>query len=245
MQQEQNLPRPSVQVLDEFHELHKKALNSELTGDQRMQLMWKSNEYIEAYDLTNYIFDDPATGKMGVKDPAGRVMVPACYDGFSFIGDQFTFVVRHMAVKKDGKWGVVSVDGTNQVLCDFRFDYLQWYPYIGLYIARWDGDKDHYGFVNKEGKVFISNILSQLYEPCNDFMMLESDGKFGALDIYTFHHVLPEYDEIIGDFDTQILFRKGDVQGYIIEETGEFVPKDIFEQDEEKYDDAYVYNAIV
>lgn len=44
------------------------------------------------------------------------------------------------------------------------------------------------------------------------------------------------------DVDVNILFHKDGVKGYVIEETGEFVPKNKFEEDE-KYVDAYVYNS--
>jgi len=95
-----------------------------------------------------------------------------------------------------------------------------------------------------EGKEFIPNVLTQLYEPCNDFMLLESDGKFGALDVRTSCFVLPEYDKVDCEPEEDILFHKDGVLGYVIEDTGEFVPKDQFEENE-KYADAYIYNARV
>lgn len=75
--------------------------------------------------------------------------------------------------------------------------------------------------------------------------MLEGEGgKVGALDVSTFNYVLPEFDDLDGDADVNILFHKDGVKGYVIEETGEFVPKDKFEEDE-KYDTAYVYNTFL
>ena len=244
MNEEMKLPRPSVEKLNEYHALCQKTHNAELTDAQRDELMAQINDIIGAYDLDNYAFHDDATDKKGVKNPAGVVMVPAEYDGFSFVGDHTCFPVDHVAAKKDGKWGVVTVDGTNKVLCDFRFDYLQWYPFANLYIAQWDGVDSKFGFVNREGKVFIPNILTRLYEPWNDFMLLESDGKFGALDTSTFLFVLPEYDRIDADPDVNVVFHKDGIEGYVIEETGEFVPKEQFEEDE-KYDAAYVYNTLL
>lgn len=54
--------------------------------------------------------------------------------------------------------------------------------------------------------------------------------------------VLPEYDKVDWEPDENVVFHKGGVKGYIIEETGEFVPIDQFE-DDEKYDDAYIFNT--
>ena len=243
MDTENKLPRPSVEVLNHYNDLCKKTFDKDLTKAQRYELMNKINDIIIAYDLKNYMFDDPVTGKKGVKNPAGEVMVPAEYDEFTFLGDQNLFTVYHMAAMKDGKYGVVSVDGTNKVICDFRFDFLLWFPYNSCYIAKWDG-LDKFGFVNKEGKVIISNILTQLYEPWNDFMLLESDEKFGAFDVRTYYIVLPEYDQVDWEPDQDVVFYKDGVKGYVIEDTGEFVPVDQFEEDE-KYDDAYVYNTNV
>ena len=136
MKEEKKLPRPSVEKLNEYDELYKKLSDQQLTDKQREELMGQLNDIIGEYDLSNYTFNDPTTGKIGVKNPAGLVMVPAEYDEFSFVGDHNVFKVSHMAAKKDGKWGVVMADGSNKVLCDFRFDYLQWYPYAAHYIAK-------------------------------------------------------------------------------------------------------------
>ena len=242
MKEEQKLPRPSVEKLNEFDELCKQTHATELGSEQYQDLLDKVNDIIASYDLNNYIFEDPVTGKKGVKNPAGVVLVPANYDEFNFVGDHSYFTVSHVAAQKDGKYGVVTADGTDKVLCDFRFDYLQWYPYTGLYLARWDGVKEKFGMVNKEGKEFIPNVLTQLHEPWNDFMLLESDGKFGALDTNTFFFVMPEYDNIDADPEELVVFHKDGAEGYVIEETGEFITKEQYE-DDEQFVDAYVYNT--
>lgn len=244
MKEQKNFPRPSIEVLRQFEELHNKVRHLQPADEQYQEVIDKLNGIIESYDLDNYVFEDPATGKKGVNNPAGQAIVPAEYDDFAYVGNQCWSPVSHVSAKKDGFWGIVTADGTNKVLCDFRFDQLQWNPYIGMYLACWDGVKDKFGFVSDEGKEFIPNVLTQLYEPCNDFMLLESDGKYGALDIRTSCFVLPEYDEVDCEPEEDILFHKDGVAGYVVEDTGEFVPKDQFEENE-KYADAYIYNARV
>ena len=244
MKEEQNLPRPTLEQLDEFDQLNAKLRDSELQGADYDEIIAKMNALIISYDWNNYEFTDPATGKKGVKNAAGQILVPAEFEGFTFLGDHHMFNLPHLAAKKDGKFGVVAADGTGKVICDFRFDALIWYPYTGLYQACWDGVSDKFGLVSKEGKVFIPNVITKFYEPWNAFMLLEADGKFGALDVSTFHFVLPEYDQIDWDPDEDVVFHKDGVEGYVIEDTGEFVPKDLFEEDE-KYDGAYVYNTII
>ena len=53
---------------------------------------------------------------------------------------------------------------------------------------------------------------------------------------------MPEYDKVDLDDNEEVVFHKDGVEGYIVEDTGEFVPKDKIEDDEE-YVDVYVYNT--
>ena len=103
MTEEKKLPRPSAEKLNEYDELCKKLCDQQLTDEQSEELMDQLNDIIGEYDLRNYTFDDSATGKIGVKNPAGAVMIPAEYDDFNFVGDYDLFSVSHMAAKKDGK----------------------------------------------------------------------------------------------------------------------------------------------
>ena len=235
-----NLPRPTVEQLNEFDQL--RARLDDLQGAAYIEVVKKRNDLYFSYDWDNYEFTDPATGKKGVKNAAGQILVPAEYDGFTFLGDHNAYNFFHLGAEKDGKFGVVSTDGSGKVLCDFRFDDLDRNYSTGLYTACWDGVKDRFGFVSKEGKVLIPNVLTKLHKPWNDFMLLEADGKFGAFDVSTYYYVLPEYDQIDWEPDKYVVFHKDGVEGYVIEETGEFVPKEKFEGDE-KYNDAYVYNT--
>lgn len=245
MEQEKTLPRPSIEILNKFDELIAQLRDQELTDKQIDQVINRLNDILSSYDLNNYLFEDPATGKKGLKNPAGQILVPAEFDDFSFIGDHNTAAISHTAAKKDGKWGIVTTDATATILCEFRFDYLQWHPFTGLYTARWDGITDKFGFVSKTGEVVIPHVLTQLYEPVNDFLLLEDEGKFGALDTTTFSFVLPEYDSVDCAPEQDVIFVKDGIEGYVIEETGEFVPKTQFEDDEDKYGDAYVYNTYI
>ena len=73
MKEEKKLLRPSVEKLNEYDELYKKLSDQQLTDKQREELMGQLNDIIGEYDLSNYTFNDPTTGKIGVKNPAGLV----------------------------------------------------------------------------------------------------------------------------------------------------------------------------
>ena len=244
MTENEKLPRPDMEKLNEYDQLREQLCSSQLTDEQLQDVINKLNDLMESYDWDIYAFDNPETNKKGVKNPAGETIVPAEFDDVSLVDNSTYGTVSHIAAMKGGKWGIVAADGTGKALCDFRFDTIQWYPFAGLYIARWNGIEDKFGFVTSEGNELIPNVLTAFYEPWNGFMQIESNGKYGALDVRTGHYVLPEYDNILGAPDDNILFIKDGIEGYVIEETGEFVPKDLFHNDE-KYNDAFVFNAYV
>ena len=158
MKEENKLPRPSAEILNQFDELCRKSHDPQLADNQHQEVIDKLNDIITSYNLDNYEFVDPATGKRGVKNPAGQVLVPAEYDGFSFMGDHNVFPLSHMAAKKGDKWGVVMADGTNTVLCDFRFDLLIWNPFTALYEACWE-----FSYVNYCKKIVLSNLNLKYY----------------------------------------------------------------------------------
>ena len=113
--------------------------------------------------------------------------------------------------------------------------------FTGLYMARWD-DSDKFGFITPKGEVFIPNVIDKFYEPWNDCMFLEGDGKMGALDTRTLEFVLPEYDKVGDELDGNVVFYKDGVPGYVDEATGTFVPVADYEADEDRYDDCYFFN---
>ena len=98
MKEEKKLQRPSVEKLNKYDELCKKLCDQQLTDKQREELMGQLNDIIGEYDLSNYTFNDPTTGKIGVKNPAGLVMVPAEYDEFSFVGDHNVFKIYFLSL---------------------------------------------------------------------------------------------------------------------------------------------------
>lgn len=237
-----NFPKPSVEIYREYNELCKMMDDPHLTDEKYQELLDKQNDITMSYDMSNYEFTDPDTGKKGVKNPIGEVLIPAEYEAFTCIDNLNVFSQSFLAAKKDGKFGVVAADGMGTVLSDFRFDHLFWNPFTGFFEAQWDGVKDKFGIVSNEGKVLIPNVLTGSYDPCNDFVLLVSDGKFGAIDVSTFCFVLPEYDYVDVDPDGLVVFQKDGVEGYVVEETGEFVTRGQYEEDE-KYTDVYVYNT--
>ena len=240
------LPRANAELAREYDELMEKyeAYDLYFSNKTLDEITNRLNELHSAYDWSNYEFKDTNTGKKGVMDITGRILVPACYDGFSFLG---TYQLGHDLPKgalKEGKYGFVAADGTGKELTEFIYTYLEWDPHTGLYKASWGDDTKKFGYITSQGLVFIPNIIDRCYEPTNDFVLLESNGKFGGLDTKTFHYVEPLFDKVEVEPEEKVVFYQNGVSGYVIEETGEFVTIERYES-EEQYTYKYVYNSFL
>ena len=147
------LPRATAELAAEYSELLEKYddYDYSLTDDERNEIENRLSELYHSYDWRNYEFTDPATGKKGVKDTTGRILVPACYDGFSFIG---TYQMGHdlpKAALKDGKYGFVAGDGSGEELTGFIYNSLEWDPQTGLFKATWGDQNEKTGLVTPYG----------------------------------------------------------------------------------------------
>ena len=61
-------------------------------------------------------------GKMGVKLPDGRVVVPANYDEIAYTYSDFIWDTRPYVAIKDGKFGLVRPDGKGTEITPFIYD---------------------------------------------------------------------------------------------------------------------------
>ena len=152
-EKEMMLPRATAELAEEYSELLEKYADYDysLTDDERVEIENRLSELYGGYDWSNYEFTDPETGKKGVKDTTGKILVPACYDGFSFMG---TYQMGHdlpKAALKDGKYGFVAGDGSGKELTDFVYNSLEWDPKTCLFKATWGDDDEQSGYVTPHG----------------------------------------------------------------------------------------------
>lgn len=239
-----NRPKATKEVVKEYDEIIKvsKTLNFD-DDDQISILQERINELEETYDWFNFTFTDPSTGKMGMKDVSGKLVVPAYYDDFAEFRSYMHSPHSPVIAIKDGKFGIVKGDGSGQELSEFKYDWIESVRFSSLYWARWDGVEGRYGIIAANGTVICPNILTSYYEPFNDILVIENDKKKGVIDLDTYQCVLPEYDDLDMEPDELIVFRKDGKEWYITDE-GERITKDQYENDE-NYGDAYCLNASI
>ena len=119
------LPRPTEEIIREYDEV-----SSDLAGldpswdeDEANATLRKWYELENSYVWSNIEFTDPATGKKGLKNVKGELMVPALYDSFPSPGTYIDHWERIVAVL-DGKYGMLDGKGSADIVVPFDYDFI-------------------------------------------------------------------------------------------------------------------------
>ena len=202
-----------------------------LKGDNVQGIMEELTHLLNEYDWMSYIFDGE-NGKKGMKNAPGDVIIPANYDDF-LCTFNYEYPLPAMPTLKNGKWGLVTTDGSGTELTDFSYDEfrdIEWVP--GYFLFRKDGSQK-YGLITYDGNEVLPCTLDTQTETFSQVVFLNSGDKRGLL-VTCFDIVLePIYDDIIVDDPEQPLtFVKDGVEGYVNMD-GEFISKKDLETLEE------------
>ena len=234
-EEQKKLPKATPEIVKEYNELQQKlkGLDPSWTDKEANEVSGRIYELEQKYDWFNVVFTDPITRKKGLKTVAGELIAPAQYDGFNELQSYVYSPHAPVIAIKDGKCGIIKGDGTDLLLCDFKFDDIRTYTFTSLFLARWDGVKENFGIIAANGEIICPNILTSYdAQPCNGIAQLFSGDKYGVIYLDTYQCVLPEYDDLEMDAEADIVFIKGDKRGYITEGKGEFVTVEQYETDE-------------
>ena len=101
MRQVKILTRPTVDQMNEYSQLKEQLFNDKLSEKESAEIAEQFRRLESSYNWTNFVFQNPDTGKRGIKNAAGEVLVPAEFDDFTFLGDNDLFYTTHMAAMKD------------------------------------------------------------------------------------------------------------------------------------------------
>ena len=114
-----NLPRPTTEVIKEFDELRMKSFEFPpvLTNEEERSMY---NMEV-CYDWSNVEFADPVTGKKGLKDVKGSIVIQALYDGFPWPG-LYTDSEESIIAQCGGKYGFMSHTDSGEIIFDFVYD---------------------------------------------------------------------------------------------------------------------------
>lgn len=245
MSKEKALPQATPEIAKEYDELYEQlsAVNFAVCDDSMDDVKERFFYLEQNYDWDNIVFTDPETGKKGVKNVKGDVLVPARYDDIVRPGNYIVDAFPLLAVAKGDRYGIVIPNGKGTESPHFDFDFLVPIPFTMYFKAFWNGERELFGIADATGKILCPNILTTVYEPVNAILIIEGkDKKVGAIDMGAHMCVLPEYDRIESDDSQDLLFCKGDEKFYITDD-GEVVAPD--HRDDPDYDDSFFLNCDV
>ena len=160
-------------------------------------------------------------GKVGIKSLLGRVIIPAIYDNtrcfLSMVEQQET-----VAVKKEGKWGLVLTDGIGTPVSEFIFDEIL--PVSGPAVAVRRGNK--WGYLKSNGEKLSETDLDLVYFIIDELTFVNGisiffkNGLYGVTDGYRISNLV--FDEIDNpELGELITGTRNGKRGYISEQ-GDF-----------------------
>ena len=132
--------------------------------------------------LINTLWEDEKyceNGKYGIKDCRGRVILPSEYDnclgGLSsaaYISPEEMII----AVKQNGKWGIVKRNSALEQVVSFKYDSIE-DTLNGVYITNIG---ELYGIIGKRGIEILPTIMEDIYQPSFEgHIIYKQDGKYG------------------------------------------------------------------
>lgn len=183
------------------------------------------------YRFYNETFE--VDGKVGLKDIAGNILVPAIYKE---IGPLFHYDLKDCLVgasNEEGKYALINPDGKGTPITPFVYDFVDSTPFMAFYPVIQNGKL---GFVNGKGEMITPCELDHYQEPFNDIVTIDANGKYGVLTLWGLY-VKPIFDEIEDDDNEMVHVRLGDKWGFI-DDNGEFIE----EHEQDRLDESYLLN---
>ena len=196
-------------------------LNTGGNGHRTKALYDELTMLLDEYNTFDIVFEE--NGKKGLKDIAGRVRVPAVYEGFA---ETYAYTFNRKrpvpALNGDGMCALVTTDGTGVPLCGFEYDYIEFmFASDGYYRCEKviDG-KTRFGILNAQGELLIPCEMDVVHAISNSFSGIVKDGKVGLLTTSGVY-IAPVFDDLDEDGEFVKACKDG-VWGYI-SARGEFI----------------------
>ena len=163
-------------------------------------------------------------GKMGVKLPNGRVIIPANYDEFAYTYSDFIWDTRPYVAIKDDKYGLVRPDGKGTELTPFVYEIIAAVPEIPNHFLYKKEKGERFGIMAMDGREITPCNLDSY--SCNGQTVYFRSGNHQGLWQWVIDELLePIYDDIeVLDIDEPTLFTLNGEKGYVKVEDHSFIP---------------------
>ena len=192
-------------------QVHEYRINRE---DENYEIYFDWIEkFDKEYDLTTVIFEE--SGKFGLKDAAGEVLIPAIYDaiGYTFHDNSRN---RLTAAQLGDKVALVMPDGKGTPFTEFEYDDIslvgsETCPYEEFFLMT-IGDKC--GLSDTDGHFYIPVEADEVIEPCYNTIPYIKNGKYGFASISPRVTAEAIYDDYEWENDYLVVTKDGE-KGYI------------------------------
>lgn len=189
--------KPTQEQIKKYLEVFEK-INTDfekMSLDEVQALLEQKEEFEYKYDTECKIFEQD--DKVGLKDFTGKVVIPAEYDdvwscNYDLLGS------FNLAVKKDGKYAIISSDGSAKLLTDFIYDGLEF-----------DGDKfvceqnGKFGLIDDQGGVLIPSEMDGIESLSDELVTFEKEGKVGFLYIDVAEDETKTIDPVFDSYEAE------------------------------------------
>lgn len=187
------------------------------------------NEFESGLDWFPEVFEEG--GKQGLKDLDGTVIVPARFDTIATCFSRHSMPLDKPVIVCDGgRFGMVKTDGSGEMVLPCEHDRIHVFGFAPqFYVVE---DKGRKGMILGDGTELIPQIADAIYEPCNDAVVFDSNGKSGLWSLEDGLYVEPLYDELITEFEEPVIAIRDGIEGFLSAEDGHFISKDDYELDD-------------
>ena len=177
-------------------------------------------------------------GKMGVKLPDGKIVLPANYDEIAYTYSGFFADTRPYVAIKDGKFGLVKPDGKGTEVAPFVYDNIGAMPDIPNHFLYKKDNSQRFGILSFNG-CEITPCIIDAYSCDGQTIYFRSGDRHGLWQWVIDELLEPIYDNIdVLDIDEPTLFTLNGEKGYVKVEDHSFIPESLKEtMDEDAWHD--------
>lgn len=207
--------KPTENELKIREQLFDLLKNEHFSTISETDILEKLNQLENEYQWYPYIYY--MGEKCGIKLATGQIMIPAEYDNIAFFPTQIE-CQPSVAVCKAEKWALVTTDGRNTAICDFKYDSIATISST-LTAAKLN---NKYGYLNIKTGEEVSEFdfdMIYLWEGeyvfMDGFSMFSKNGLKGISNGMLFTQ--PIFDEIVIAPDNWIQVKWNDTDGFVDE----------------------------
>ena len=145
------------------------------------------------------------SGKWGITDTLGNVIVPFYYENITYCSD------RIILVKIDGKYGLIDRNAEYKEIVPIKYDWIIYHA-DDLFSVKIDGK---HGLINSKNKFLIPPEYDNIGNSYEGMIKLKKDDKWGYADFRGRIRIKPVYDEVGMFYEGLSSFRTGKKWGFI------------------------------